>query len=100
MPCQASRTWPLRRCDPVILCLALLSYRAARRKLRLIAFPVRTTNGRDVRRRATPGTQQGGRDERSTGSGGYTEGRVRPDIGRPARAVGCQWPPLCGLGDL
>jgi hypothetical protein len=27
-------------------------------------------------------TQEGGRDERSTGSGRYTKGRVRPHIGR------------------
>ena len=31
---------------------------------------------------------------------GHAQGRVRPDIGRQAPAVGGQRPPLCGLGDL
>src|SRR6266849_10839328 len=38
--------------------------------------------------------------ERRTGSGGHTQGRVHPDIGRQARKVGPQRSALCGLGDL
>src|SRR2546425_12694784 len=40
------------------------------------------------------------RNEQGTGPGRYTEGRVRPDVGRNARTVGHRWPPLRGLGDL
>ena len=44
--------------------------------------------------------REGVRDERGTGTGWHTQGRVRPDVGRQARAVGRQRPPLRGLGDL
>ena len=40
------------------------------------------------------------KDERSTGSGGHAQGRVRSDVGRQAREVGCQRPAFCGLGNL
>src|ERR1700733_12707918 len=40
------------------------------------------------------------RDERSTFTGRYTQGRVRPDIGWEAPAVGCQRPAFRWLGDL
>src|SRR5881227_2528145 len=66
----------------------------------LIAFRVSATNGRNLRRGASPDTRQGGRNERSTGSGGYDERRVRPDRGRPARTVGGQRASLWRLGDL
>ena len=38
--------------------------------------------------------------ERSTSTGWDTQGRVHPDVGRQARKMGRQWPPLRGLGDL
>ncbi len=48
----------------------------------------------------TERAQEGVKDERGTGTGWYAQGRVRPDVGRKARTVGRQWPPLRGLGDL
>src|SRR2546428_3047254 len=49
---------------------------------------------------ATERAQKGVRHERGTSTGWYTQGRVRPDVGRQTRPVGHQWPPLWGLGDL
>jgi hypothetical protein len=39
-------------------------------------------------------------NERCTGTGRHAQGRVRPDLGRHAQAVGGQRPALRGLGDL
>src|ERR1700736_6891753 len=39
-------------------------------------------------------------DGRSTGAGWYTQGCVRPDVGRKTRTVGHRRPPLWGVGDL
>src|SRR5437879_1366319 len=44
--------------------------------------------------------REGVKDERGTGTSWYTQGRVRSDVGRKARTLGCQWPPLRRLGDL
>ena len=45
-------------------------------------------------------TRQGGCDERSASPGGYAQRRVRVECRRQAPAVGRQWPPLRGLGNL
>src|SRR5216683_5813698 len=42
----------------------------------------------------------GSSDEWSTSTGRYAQGRVRPEVERPARAVGRVWPALPWLGDL
>ena len=42
----------------------------------------------------------GARHEQSASSGGHTQGRVHPDLGRQAREMGRQRPALRGLGDL
>src|ERR1700687_4234763 len=42
----------------------------------------------------------GGRNERGSGIGRYTQGRVRDDIGRETQAVGYQRPALHRLGGL
>ena len=44
--------------------------------------------------------QEGVRNERGTGTGWHTQGRVRARVGREARTVGHQWSPLRGLGDI
>src|SRR2546425_12336926 len=46
------------------------------------------------------GPQEGDRDERGTGTGWHTQGRIRPRVGRKARTLGHQWSPLWRLGDL
>src|SRR5438132_46034 len=43
---------------------------------------------------------EGVEDERGTGTGWDAQGRVRADVGRQAGAVGRQWTPPGGLGDL
>src|SRR6185437_1879313 len=57
---------------------------------RLIGRGVLVTRNQLIRPQASPETQQGGRDERSTGSGGHAQGRVHPDGGRQAPALGRQ----------
>ena len=49
-----------------------------------------------ARSREALGAQKGARDERSTGPGGYAQGRVRPDVGREARALGGRGPHFAG----
>src|SRR5215813_399254 len=53
-----------------------------------------------ARWRARLEPRKGVTDEQRTGSGWYTQRRVRSDIGREARTMGGRRPPLHGLGDL
>src|SRR5438128_942206 len=91
--------------DPFRTASRLPSWRALRLGRR--ARATRTRGGPSDRAVKPPAprtvwreAQKGVEDERSTGTGGDAQGRVRADVGWQARAVGGQWTPLCGLGDL
>src|SRR5687767_14285829 len=51
-------------------------------------------------RRAVLKTQKGVRNDRGTSFGWYAQGRIHPDIGWSAQALGRQRPALWGLGNL